>query len=452
MVFVSVICPTYKRHRYIPFLVQQYVKQQYDPTQTELIILDDSPEAYPFDEVGARNVRYIHDNSKRYMLWEKRNMLNKLCNGDIIVCMDDDDFYFPSRISHAVDSLAKNPKILLAGCSNLYIYDLMNRQMFLFRSKNKRLLVNCSFAYRKEILKTHTYKKNQHYNFNEEMSFTKNFKTNCVLLENDHTNVCISHACNTVPKDAFCKPTDCIMSSTFTEYLHDITHLHNINPMVYWINMDASVDRCANMMRQFEKFKFHKRISSIETFSETITPNKASTPQEVSCFSSHLKAMSAYVQDNVGEWCVVCEDDIDFNGMDLFYERIFYYVRSAPKNWEILQLHIINPKKRWNHACLTRFSRWVPDNFSTLIYVIKRACAEKLLRLVATKRFSPKTRFVADHFIYKHGVTYSVDIPFFKDNLDFTSLIHEQNMPMHQFNHTKMVDQLKVSDNFYPFN
>ena len=73
--FVSVICPSYKRHRFIPFLIEQFNNQTYPKDKLELIIFDDTPIAYPFDIEDDR-VRYIHDNSKHYMLWEKRNKLS----------------------------------------------------------------------------------------------------------------------------------------------------------------------------------------------------------------------------------------------------------------------------------------------------------------------------------------------------------------------------------------
>ena len=45
-----------------------------------------------------------------------RNVTNKLANGDIIVCMDDDDYYPPTRVEHAVTELL-NSNLEVAGCS-----------------------------------------------------------------------------------------------------------------------------------------------------------------------------------------------------------------------------------------------------------------------------------------------------------------------------------------------
>ena len=41
---------------------------------------------------------------------------------DIIVYMDDDDYYPPQRISHAVNMLMTHPNALCAGASEIYIW------------------------------------------------------------------------------------------------------------------------------------------------------------------------------------------------------------------------------------------------------------------------------------------------------------------------------------------
>ena len=75
----------------------------------ELIIFDDTASPYPF-AIEDERVVYMYDNSKRFMIWEKRNKLNERAKGDIILCMDDDDFSFPDRIENSVKCLSKTKK------------------------------------------------------------------------------------------------------------------------------------------------------------------------------------------------------------------------------------------------------------------------------------------------------------------------------------------------------
>ena len=41
---------------------------------------------------------------------------------DYIVFWDDDDYYPPTRVSHAVEMLVSHPEALCAGSSEIYIY------------------------------------------------------------------------------------------------------------------------------------------------------------------------------------------------------------------------------------------------------------------------------------------------------------------------------------------
>ena len=49
-------------------------------------------------------------------------MLHDNSKGDIIVYMDDDDYYPPDRVNHAVNRLRAVPRALAAGSSIVYIY------------------------------------------------------------------------------------------------------------------------------------------------------------------------------------------------------------------------------------------------------------------------------------------------------------------------------------------
>ena len=50
--------------------------------------------------------------------------------GEFLVYMDDDDYYPPERVEHAVDVLQKNPRALCAGSSELYVYFKHIDQMY----------------------------------------------------------------------------------------------------------------------------------------------------------------------------------------------------------------------------------------------------------------------------------------------------------------------------------
>lgn len=199
--FVSVICPTYNRHRFLPILIYQFQYQQYPKDKMELIILDDSPEPYANIEEFVREdprIRYIH-HPEKCIIPKKRNMLNDLAKGDIIVAFDDDDFYPDTRVKHAVFKL-KTSKALIAGSSELLIYDCKTQKGYKVGPYNPNHGTNGTFAYRKELLKDHRYNDATDKNYAEEKEFLKDFTTPMIQLNPYDTIICFNHDCNTFDK------------------------------------------------------------------------------------------------------------------------------------------------------------------------------------------------------------------------------------------------------------
>jgi len=133
-------------------------------------------------------------------LGELRNIGNKNCKGDITVCMDDDDYYFPNRIEHAVDKLSKS-NYLIAGCSNHLMYDYSLNILLQMRIFGENHSINSCMAWKKEYLLTNSH--DPETEFGEEKSFTKNFSEPMVQLDPESTVIISSHQYNTFSKKMF---------------------------------------------------------------------------------------------------------------------------------------------------------------------------------------------------------------------------------------------------------
>jgi len=118
--------------------------------------------------------------------------------GDILVYMDDDDYYPPDRISHAVEKLQGNKEALCAGSSEIYIY---------FKGLNR--MVQCgpygpnhatagTFAFKAELLKQTRYE--DHAALAEERAFLKDYTIPFVQLDPMKTILVFSHEHNTFDK------------------------------------------------------------------------------------------------------------------------------------------------------------------------------------------------------------------------------------------------------------
>lgn len=126
-----------------------------------------------------------------------RNDAHQFVTSDIIVCFDDDDYYPPQRVSHAVSKLNKS-KCALAGCCEMYIYDIHLKQVYQFGNFGNNHSVNNCFAYTNEYMKTHKYRDDR--TFGEEEEFTDKFKVPMIQLDPARTVVQISHTANTFNK------------------------------------------------------------------------------------------------------------------------------------------------------------------------------------------------------------------------------------------------------------
>lgn len=223
--FVSVICPTFNRRKFLPNLIKQFLYQTYPQEFMELIIVDDSPESNIDLIPQQSNIKYYHINEK-LVLGKKRNYLNSLSTGDIIVCFDDDDFYSPERVRHAVTKLSGS-KCLIAGSTIIHVYYKSINKILEFGPVGKYHGTNGTLAYKKEYLENHSYLDDKEKA--EETYFTNNFSEPMVQLNPQNVMICLAHDSNTVDKYQF------IERGQVTSYkLHKFFSIKNLE-MIDWI-------------------------------------------------------------------------------------------------------------------------------------------------------------------------------------------------------------------------
>ena len=168
------------------------------------------------------NVNYIPYNpflgSQPRYLSDLRNNGNNACRGDIIVCMDDDDYYPPTRISHAVHMLTSS-SALIAGCSRAYIYFYLTRSFFQSKSFGEGHSTNNCLAYKREYLENHSHE--YALSSSEEPSFTNDFTEPMIQLDPMKTIVISGHSQNTVNKEKICHSTQFteLYADTITDYI-----------------------------------------------------------------------------------------------------------------------------------------------------------------------------------------------------------------------------------------
>ena len=197
MPFVSICTPTFNRRPFIPSMIKCFNHQTYPKDRMEWIIIDDGTDKIEDLISDIPNVKYYKYDEKM-PLGKKRNLMHEKSVGEIIVYMDDDDYYPPERVSHAVTMLQSHPKALCAGSSEIYIYFKHIEKMYQFGPYGPNHATAGTFAFKRELLNEHRYE--DHAALAEEKAFLKNYTVPFVQLEPKKTILVFSHIHNTFDK------------------------------------------------------------------------------------------------------------------------------------------------------------------------------------------------------------------------------------------------------------
>jgi len=163
----------------------------------EWIIIDDGTDKIEDLVSHLPQVKYFKYDEKMY-LGKKRNLAHEKSNGDIIIYMDDDDYYPPCRVSHAVQTLQQNPTALCAGSSEMHIFFKHINKMYKFGPYGPNHSTAATFAFRRELLKQTKYDDNAA--LAEERHFLKNYTIPFVQLDTVKTILVFSHIHNSFDK------------------------------------------------------------------------------------------------------------------------------------------------------------------------------------------------------------------------------------------------------------
>ena len=195
--FVSVCTPTYNRRHFIPFLIQNFQAQTYPKELMEWIIIDDGEDSVEDLFKDVECVKYFRYNEKM-KLGKKRNLMHEKSKGEILVYMDDDDYYPPDRVNHSVNRLRSRPEALAAGSSCMYIYFKHIDKIYQFGPYGPRHATAGTFAFKRQLLKETKYDDDAE--MAEEKLFLKNYTIPFVQLDPLKTILCFSHDKNTFDK------------------------------------------------------------------------------------------------------------------------------------------------------------------------------------------------------------------------------------------------------------
>jgi len=190
-------------------MIECYKNQTYPKNRMEWIIVDDGTdkiedlikkENFPADQVKYFSL------PQKVNLGKKRNICHQHSKGSILVYMDDDDYYPPERVSHAVEMLLAHPEAMAAGSSEIYIYFKHIQKMYQFGPYMPNHATAGTFAFRRELLNESAYQDEAA--IAEERAFLKNYTVPMVQLDPLKTILVFSHIHNTYDKKKLLETPD----------------------------------------------------------------------------------------------------------------------------------------------------------------------------------------------------------------------------------------------------
>jgi len=201
---ISLLTPTRNRSLFLRMLCRFITWQRYPRNCMEWIIADDSDPTFFVENekiliANQSDLPSVHHyRSAKSTIGKKRQQLLELAHGDIMVHIDDDDYYPPSRVDHVVKAMRFSGKIL-AGLTTMYAYFTQTGRIARYGPLGAGHSAGNSLAYTRAYANDHHFEDRQ---TNESMGFCEGFSASMIQLHPRRTILHICHGNNTVCKNA----------------------------------------------------------------------------------------------------------------------------------------------------------------------------------------------------------------------------------------------------------
>lgn len=196
---ISIVTPTYNRRKFIPWLIKCIKEQSYPAERIEWLVFDDGTDRVRDllePHMKSMNIRYFTSDTKMN-IGAKRNRLHKEARGEVIVVFDDDDYYPPQRISHAITRL-RQAKTQLVGSSRNHLFFTDDKSIWEVGPYAPNHGTFGTFAFTKKLAKETEC--DESVTFAEEVSFTKRYSIPLGQLDPMKTMLVLCHTENTFNK------------------------------------------------------------------------------------------------------------------------------------------------------------------------------------------------------------------------------------------------------------
>ena len=209
----------------------------------------------------------------------------------------------------------------------------------------------------------------------------------------------------------------------------------------FYINLAKDVARKELMESEFERtdlqvcrFEAWHPGTLQHRYTCTEKAKHSSSEEEISCFSSHIDVFRLAKQNNpcTEGYVLIFEDDQVLKSKSI--EKLDEVISTAPKDWEMLQLHHLRLDCRrkppdYGRIINGNWVEWHKGYYSSAFYAVKNNVLPRLVQEFydcSTNRFnfsSIDTGIQIDNVIYGRCKTYTSIHNFSSTNLHFKSNI-----------------------------
>jgi GR25 family glycosyltransferase involved in LPS biosynthesis len=228
--------------------------------------------------------------------------------------------------------------------------------------------------------------------------------------------------------------------------------------IIYWINLDRSEDRKADMEEMFKDEAFvnipNKRIKAFDGKTETKTVfnklqinSKTQSNAEYACLLSHLESIREFNESSYNI-ALIFEDDATLEFKKYWNKSIKEIMKNAPPDWDIILLTYIygvnklnTSNTSWDNSPM--YDRVFSGNYSSsLSYVINKNGSTKILNNYKNGKYNLSLKYtnVADVYLYNLTNTYAYKYPYFIYKTENDSTIHPDHISYHNASKKKIID------------
>jgi GR25 family glycosyltransferase involved in LPS biosynthesis len=229
-----------------------------------------------------------------------------------------------------------------------------------------------------------------------------------------------------------------------TNIVHDkYNYINNID-IIYWINLDESIDRKDNMICLLNHFDIkNQRIEAIngnsvkdihkEYFYNETNNYPNYTNKEYAILLSHLNTIELFskleekeIKYGIG---LICEDDLSFDFIHYWNKDIRTIVEEAPENWDIIMLGYFS----LNIHNKELYKKW-DNEWSAISYLVNYKSIKKINNLKKNDKWICKDTdlMVSDNYIFSKLNTYIYKYPYFTFPNNNDSTFHNDHIDYHK--------------------